>query len=125
MLAARKTSQLCLEVILTSSEVQGKTIMMDMMIAGLFSLIQKLRCRANTLQKPTYEKSDRVLVSIEWEQKFPLAQVDALSRKIYDHTPLLLSAKVEMRIKQQSQFKFKLGLLLADDFFPTSLTNLK
>jgi hypothetical protein len=37
---------------------------------------------ANDLQVPTYEKLDRVLVSVEWEQKFPLATVDALSREI-------------------------------------------
>lgn len=46
---------------------------------------------ANALQKPTYEKLDRVLVSTEWEQKYPLATVDALSREISDHTPLLLN----------------------------------
>jgi endonuclease/exonuclease/phosphatase family metal-dependent hydrolase len=45
---------------------------------------------ANSRRVPTYEKLDRVLVSTEWEQRFPLATVVALSREISDHTPLLL-----------------------------------
>ena len=35
---------------------------------------------ANSLPNPTYEKLDRVLASVEWEQKFPLVTVQALSR---------------------------------------------
>jgi hypothetical protein len=34
---------------------------------------------ANSLQHPTYEKLDRVLVATEWEQKFLLSTVVALS----------------------------------------------
>jgi endonuclease/exonuclease/phosphatase family metal-dependent hydrolase len=45
---------------------------------------------ANSMPNPTFEKLDRILVSTEWEQKFPLAKVMALSRDISDHTPLLL-----------------------------------
>jgi hypothetical protein len=37
----------------------------------------------------TYEKLDRILVT-DWEQKFPLDSVQALTREISDHTPLLL-----------------------------------
>ena len=37
---------------------------------------------ANALPNPTYEKLDRVLASVEWEQKFPLVTVQALSRGI-------------------------------------------
>jgi len=33
---------------------------------------------ANSLPIPTYEKLDRVLTSVEWEQKFPLVTVHAL-----------------------------------------------
>jgi endonuclease/exonuclease/phosphatase family metal-dependent hydrolase len=46
---------------------------------------------ANSRRVPTYERLDRVLVIMEWEQNFPLATVEALNRKISDHTPLLLS----------------------------------
>jgi endonuclease/exonuclease/phosphatase family metal-dependent hydrolase len=52
---------------------------------------------ANSRRVPTYEKLDRVLVSIEWEQNFPLAIVQALSRKNSDHTPLLLSVGIKTR----------------------------
>jgi exonuclease III len=41
---------------------------------------------ANSRKIPTYERLDRVLVSTEWEQNFPLATVEALSREISDHT---------------------------------------
>jgi exonuclease III len=44
----------------------------------------------NTLPNPTYEKIDRIMMSIEWEQNIPLANVIALFRNISDHTPLLL-----------------------------------
>ena len=42
---------------------------------------------ANALDTPTYERLDRVLVSTDWELKFPLATVIALNREISDHTP--------------------------------------
>jgi endonuclease/exonuclease/phosphatase family metal-dependent hydrolase len=44
----------------------------------------------NVLPNPTYEKLDRILVSTEWEQQFPLANVIVSSRDISDHTPFLL-----------------------------------
>ena len=47
---------------------------------------------ANTLQNPAYEKLDRVLASVDWEQKFPLVIVQALSRGIFDHTLLLVDS---------------------------------
>ena len=46
---------------------------------------------ANSLEKPTYEKLDKILMATEWEQKFPLSNVIALNRDISDHTPLLLN----------------------------------
>ena len=72
---------------------------------------------ANSQQVPTYEKLDRVLVSTEWEQKFPLATVDALSREISDHTPLLLDTGEKDKGMKQHPFKFELGWLLKDGFF--------
>jgi len=45
---------------------------------------------ANSLTDPTYEKLDRVLVTTEWELKYPLVTVHALDRGVSDHTPLLL-----------------------------------
>ena len=42
---------------------------------------------ANRKPNPTFEKLDRVLASVSWEQKFPLVSVRALTRKGSDHTP--------------------------------------
>ena len=41
--------------------------------------------------KPTFEKLDRVLVSIDREDKFPLATVEPRDRNIPNHTPLVLN----------------------------------
>jgi endonuclease/exonuclease/phosphatase family metal-dependent hydrolase len=46
---------------------------------------------ANNLQSPTLEKLDRILVSMEWELKYPLVTVNALPRIISDQSPLLLN----------------------------------
>jgi len=48
---------------------------------------------ANSLPEPTYEKLDRVLMSTDWEDKYPLVTVRALERieDLSDHAPLLLS----------------------------------
>jgi hypothetical protein len=42
---------------------------------------------ANNLPSPTYELLDCVLMSVVWEQNFPLVMVHALYRSISDHTP--------------------------------------
>jgi hypothetical protein len=71
---------------------------------------------ANSMPNPTFEKLDRILVSTEWEQKFPLAKVMALSRDILDHTPLLLDTGWAPSNGNQPLFKFELGWLLRDGF---------
>jgi hypothetical protein len=45
---------------------------------------------ANNLPDPTFEKLDRVLVTSEWDQAFPLAVVIGMNRDISDHVHLLL-----------------------------------
>jgi endonuclease/exonuclease/phosphatase family metal-dependent hydrolase len=72
---------------------------------------------ANSRRTPTYERLDRVLVSTEWEQHYPLATVEALNREISDHTPLLLSTREKARPKKQPPFKIELGWLLKGGFF--------
>ena len=47
---------------------------------------------ANRRDTPTFEKLDRILASVEWEQKFPLVSVRTLTRTGSDHTPLLLDS---------------------------------
>jgi hypothetical protein len=76
---------------------------------------------ANSRTVPTYERLDRVLVSIEWEQNYPLATMEALNREISDHAPLLLSTGEKAKPKKQPPFMFELGWLLKDGFFRWSL----
>ena len=72
---------------------------------------------ANYAEVPTYEKLDRILVTIESKEKFPLASVYALTREISDHTPLLLDGGEPSHRGNARNFKFKLGWLTRDGFF--------
>lgn len=71
---------------------------------------------ANSLLNPTYEKLDRVLVNTEWEEKNPLVTIQALSRDLSDHTPLLLDTGRGSNRCSQPLFRFELGWLLREDF---------
>jgi hypothetical protein len=66
---------------------------------------------ANRRQTPTFEKLDRILVSVEWEQKFPLASVHALPRSGSDHTPLLLDTGEQAHLGNKMEFSFELSWL--------------
>jgi hypothetical protein len=70
----------------------------------------------NSRESPTYETLDRILVSTDWETKFPLSTVQALTREISDHTPLFLNTGTKCNAKKQPIFRFELGWLLRDDF---------
>ena len=56
-----------------------------------------------------------ILVCMDFESKYPLSTVVALSRDISDHTPLLFSTNSPSSA-YQPQFKFELGWLLRDGF---------
>ena len=60
---------------------------------------------------------DRILVTTEWEQNFPLASVQALTQEISDHTPLLLDSGEPSHRGNNMNFKFELGWLTRDGFF--------
>jgi hypothetical protein len=66
---------------------------------------------------PTYEKLDRVLASVEWEQKFPLVTVRALSRSGSDHTPLLIDSGANAHIGNKGKFSFELSWFHQDGFY--------
>jgi hypothetical protein len=70
----------------------------------------------NNLANPTFEKLDRVLMTTEWEEKFPLSTVQALTKEVLDHTPLLLNSGESSHMAKQPMFKFELGWLLRDGF---------
>jgi hypothetical protein len=71
---------------------------------------------ANNLANPTFEKLDRILMTMEWDEKFPLSTVQALTREVSDYTPLLLNSGESSHMATQPMFKFELGWLLRDGF---------
>jgi hypothetical protein len=71
---------------------------------------------SNDLDPPTFEKLDRVLMSPEWDIKFPNVTIEALDRTRSDHTPLLLNGKVAALTGNHTLFKFEQGWLIRDDF---------
>jgi endonuclease/exonuclease/phosphatase family metal-dependent hydrolase len=66
---------------------------------------------ASRRTNPTYEKLDRVLASVEWEQKFPLVTVRALTRAGSDHTPLLIDSGQNAHRGNKPRFSFELSWL--------------
>jgi hypothetical protein len=72
---------------------------------------------ANSLPSPTYEKLDRVLMTTEWEFKFPLVSVRALDRGVSDHTPLLLDTGDAAFKGNNRQFKLEPSWFTRDDFY--------
>jgi hypothetical protein len=71
---------------------------------------------ANRRPNPTFEKLDRILVSTEWDQKFSLASVQALTRSGSDHTPLLLDTGEQAQMGNKSSFSFEISWLKQDGF---------
>jgi hypothetical protein len=65
----------------------------------------------------TFEKLDRVLASVEWEQKFPLVTVRALTRTGSDHTPLLIDSGEQAHHGSKTKFLFELSWLKQEGFF--------
>ena len=63
----------------------------------------------NRRDTPTFEKSDRILASVEWEHKFPLVTVRALIRTGSDHAPLLLDSGNHAHIGNKPHFSFELS----------------
>jgi hypothetical protein len=67
------------------------------------------------VQIPTYEKIDRILVSMEWELKFPRVIVQSLPGVISDHRPLFLDTRAQSQ-QNKCTFKFELAWLFKDGF---------
>jgi hypothetical protein len=85
------------------------------------SIIQSLNLReialsgrqftwASRRDNPSYEKLDRILTTVDWEQKFPLVSVRALSRtgSSSDNTPLLIDSGIKAHNGNKSRFSFEL-----------------
>jgi hypothetical protein len=71
---------------------------------------------ASRRDNPTYEKLDRVLTSVEWEQKFPMVSVRALTRAGSDHTPILIDAGSQAHFGNKIRFTFELSWLEQEGF---------
>ena len=71
---------------------------------------------ANALPNPTFEKLDRVLASVAWEQKFPVVTVQALTRGISDHTPLLLDSGGATYSGNKNVFSFEMAWFEREGF---------
>lgn len=61
---------------------------------------------SNKQARPILCNLDRILVSTDWEEKFPLANLRSLTRLGSDHSPLLLDTGGEMP-RGQPQFRFE------------------
>ena len=72
---------------------------------------------ASRRDTPTFEKLDRVLATVDWEQKFPLVTVRALSRTESDHTPLLIDSGEQAHLGNSALFSFELAWLKEEGFF--------
>ena len=69
---------------------------------------------ANNLPGPTYERLDRIFICPDWEDKYPLATVNAMEREISNHTPLLLDTGDNK--KNQPIFRFENAWMLMEGF---------
>jgi hypothetical protein len=72
---------------------------------------------ANNIPKPTYEKLVRVLVTTEWELKYPRVMIQALTREILGHSPILIDSGQPPKQNKANMFKFELSYLLKEDFY--------
>ncbi|KAG2576652.1 hypothetical protein PVAP13_6NG060815 [Panicum virgatum] len=66
---------------------------------------------------PIFEKLDRVLVTTEWEENFPISSVQSRDGGISDHTPIVLNTGASTHMNNQPLFKLERGWFLRDGFF--------
>ena len=71
---------------------------------------------ANSLPVLTFERLDRVLASVDWEQMFPLVTVQALTRGISVHTPLLVDSGAQTHMGNKNIFSFELAWFEREGF---------
>jgi hypothetical protein len=74
---------------------------------------------SNKQASPTLEKLDRILMTLDWEDMFPLVSVRKLVRDISDHNALLLDTGTQSSIANKSrEFRFDISWFKHDDFLP-------
>lgn len=65
---------------------------------------------------PTLEKLDRILVSSDWEDLFPLMTVRKLVRELSDHNPLIIDTMEQAEPKRKKEFRFDVSWCKHPDF---------
>jgi hypothetical protein len=64
---------------------------------------------SNNHASPTLEKLDRILMSLDWEDFFPLVTVRKLVREVSDHNALLLdTGSPAIPINASREFRFEI-----------------
>lgn len=64
-------------------------------------------------ENPTFEKLDRIMITSEIEQKYPLLTVQCLERVFSDHNPLLVVLK--NNCSKNTPFKFEISWFMRED----------
>jgi hypothetical protein len=67
---------------------------------------------SNNHEFPTLVKLDRVLMSKNWKDIFPLVKVEKLPRIIYDHNPLIIESEKPCKNLTQPSFSRLDGYLI-------------
>ena len=80
---------------------------------------------ASRRDNPTFEKLDRILTTTEWEQKYPLVTVHALTREGSDHTLLFVDSGVNAHIGNKARFSFERSWLRLEGFYEMVATEWK
>lgn len=73
---------------------------------------------SNNQLDPTLEKLDRVLMSLDWEDIFPLTSLTKLVRSKSDHNPLILNTNEVVSPKIKKDFHFDISWLKDERFLP-------
>ena len=73
---------------------------------------------SNNHSSPTLEKLDRVLMSPDWEDMFPLVFVQKVVKEQSDHNVLILQSGENMVSVRKWEFKFNNSWLKNPDFLP-------
>lgn len=74
---------------------------------------------SNNQEFPILEKLDRILLTKDWEDLFPLTMAKKMPREVSDHNPLMLLTDSRTPSKAV-QFRFELSWLKNPDFFHSS-----
>ena len=73
---------------------------------------------SNNQKDPTLEKLDRVLMSPEWEDMFPLVFVQKIVRELSDHNVLIVDSNDNKKKIKEKKFRFDINWLKNPDFLP-------